>query len=284
MTIQEAKQRLLFQLYHRYDERESANISDWVLEHLTGWKKIDRIINKTVRLSIKQEEDLERYITDLSAGRPVQYVLGEAWFQGMRFYVNESTLIPRPETEELVEWLLQDFTGSSNAKILDIGSGSGCIPISLSKKFPAASIISADISKEALAVAAQNAAALHAKVEFLERDMLETSGWNELPMFDAIISNPPYVPEADREEMAAHVVNFEPSVALFVPDNDPLVFYRAIAANGKQHLKRGGAVYVEIHESLGNAVCALFTEAGYNQVELRKDMQERDRMVKAVWK
>lgn len=282
MTIHEAQQQLLFQLYHIYDNREAASIADWVMEKLTGWKKIDRIINKKVPLLPDQITQLESYTEALLQHKPVQYVLQEAWFGADAYFVDERVLIPRPETEELVEWVIQDNTAAGNIAILDIGTGSGCIPISLRKKLPAASINACDISAGALDVARQNATVLQASVEFLELDILNSDRWTVLPALDIIVSNPPYIPQKDKATMFQNVLSFEPHLALFVEDDDPLLFYRTIAILGKQQLLPGGKIYVEIHEDLGMVVCELFTANGYRDVTLKKDLQGKDRMVRAV--
>jgi release factor glutamine methyltransferase len=286
MTLNDYQQQLLSKLSQLYDQREAANIADWVMENITGWKKIDRVVNKHADLSTLQIARLEQVSKDLLMRRPVQYALGEAWFYGMKFYVNESVLIPRPETEELVEWVVNDFGNKKHQalSILDIGSGSGCIPIAVKKKLEWASVESCDVSEAALQVAKQNAAELNADVEFHHLDFLDAANRDQLRMFDIVLSNPPYIPGAEIIEMEKHVVDFEPHIALFVEDHNPLVFYKAIADFSKQHLKNGGAVYMETHMALANEVAALFTGEPFRSVEVRKDLQGKDRMVKAIRK
>ena len=279
MTIQEAQQQLLFQLFHVYDEREARNIADLVMEHITEWKRIDRIINKTVPLSSVKEKVLAEFTAQLLDHKPVQYILQETWFAGLRFYVDENVLIPRPETEELVDWVCKE---NSSGMILDIGTGSGCIPVSLKNKLALADIHACDISSGALSVAQKNAIENKADIQFHQIDFLDPEQRKSLPVFDVIVSNPPYIPQKDKQEMHKNVLNHEPHIALFVADNDPLIFYRAIAAFAIDHLKKDGAIYVEIHESLGTDVVRLFIESGFTKTILRKDLQERDRMVKAM--
>lgn len=279
MTIQEAQQQLLFQLFHVYDEREARNIADLVMEHVTEWKRIDRIINKTVPLSSIKEKELAEFTAQLLDHKPVQYVLHEAWFAGLRFYVDENVLIPRPETEELADWISKENSGGI---ILDIGTGSGCIPVSLKNKLALADIHACDISMGALAVAQRNALENKTVIQFHQIDFLDPEQRKSLPVFDVIVSNPPYIPQKDKQEMHRNVLDHEPHIALFVADNDPLIFYRAIAAFASDHLKKDGAIYVEIHESLGTDVAHLFIESGFAKTILRKDLQERDRMVKAM--
>ena len=301
MTIHEAQQQLLFQLYHLYDNREAANIADWVMEHITGWKKIDRIINKKVPLLPHRIEQLEQYTKELLEHKPVQYVLHEAWFCGMPFYVDEHVLIPRPETEELVEWIVQEAgsrkseVGSqksearsdiglqtSDFRLLDIGTGSGCIPIALKKKLPWAQVYSCDVSEGALAVAQKNATAQQADVHLLQADFLNRDSWQQLPFVDLIVSNPPYIPQSDEHTMQPNVLEYEPHVALFVPNDDALLFYKAIAEFAQQKLQRGGSIYAEIHEDLGDQTKALFLSKGFTSVEIKKDMQGKDRMIRAL--
>lgn len=284
MTLAQAQTDTLTKLALLYDNREAANICDWVLEQVTGQKRIDRLINKQADLPEEQVIRLQQIIAELQTHRPVQYVLGEAWFAGMRFFVNESVLIPRPETEELVEWIVAECSKPDNGhrahSILDIGSGSGCIPIALQKKLPQYTVSSIDISEAALAVASKNAVTLDADIRFQQFDFLEESNWPELPVFDVIVSNPPYIKQSEQSAMAKHVLDFEPSLALFVPDEDALVFYRKIAAFGKTHLSKGGALFLEINEALGKETVSLYEREGY-ATELRKDLQGKDRMIRA---
>ncbi|HYC28674.1 MAG TPA: peptide chain release factor N(5)-glutamine methyltransferase [Chitinophagaceae bacterium] len=276
MTIHEAQQQLLFQLYHIYDDREAQSIAGWVMEHLTGWQKIDRVLNKNVKLSLPKQEELKQITEQLLAHKPVHYILHQAWFQGMKLYVDENVLIPRPETEELVEWAASEFTGKN---ILDVGTGSGCIPIALKKKFPNASVSACDISEGALKVAARNATEQNTPIELIQIDFLAKDAREKLPVFDVIVSNPPYISVQEKAEIDKHVVEYEPHTALFVPNEDPLVFYEALADFGLAHLRQ--FLMMEIHYLKGQAVKQLFEQKGY-AVELRKDMQGNDRMIKAT--
>ena len=282
MTIHEASQQLIFQLFHLYDEREAKNIADWVMENITGWKKIDRVSNKSVPLSATQQTQLQQYTNELLTHTPVQYVLHEAWFYKMKLYVDENVLIPRPETEELVEWIINEVK-SKNSKVktvLDIGTGSGCIPLALKKNRPSYEIHSCDISEAALTVARRNAAGQQLAIHFHRCNILSETERESLPQFDTIVSNPPYIPQKDKASMAQNVLNHEPHIALFVPDDNPLIFYSAIADFASTHLKKDGTIYLEIHEDLGLAVINLFKEKGYRQIELKKDLQGKDRMVR----
>lgn len=283
MTIREAQQRLQQQIQGLYDAREAANITDWVMEHVTGRKKIDRLLVKNDPVDPKDLVSLEKITTELLRHRPVQYVLGQAWFAGMPFFVDEHVLIPRPETEELVEWIVEE---SQNLKvkiqnILDIGTGSGCIPISLKKKIPGANVHALDTSDGALAVATKNAVDLGTDIQFTQLDFLEENNWSQLPIFDIIVSNPPYIKHSEAGTMSRHVTEFEPSLALFVPDEDALLFYRKIAVFAKKHLAIGGMLFFEINEVLGTATVALLEQHGYQAI-LKKDLQGKDRMIKAM--
>lgn len=282
MTLKEAQTQLKTALQTVYEEREAAAITGWVLEHVTGWKKIDRVMNKDYQLADPIITTLQEYTTRLQQHEPVQYVLQEAWFYGMPLYVDKNVLIPRPETEELVAWILQEVKDlTSEIQILDIGTGSGCIPVALKKQLPHAQVFACDVSEGALVVAQRNAATQQAAINFIQLDFLQPALWSQLPKADILVSNPPYIPVQDKTTMHSNVLEYEPHLALFVPDHDALLFYRHIADFAIQHLHAGATIFVEIHEDLGTAVCDLFTGKGLTQVELRKDMQGKARMVKA---
>lgn len=280
MTLHEAQQQLITSLYNLYDNREAANIADWVIEHVTGMRKIDRIMHKQSPFPPDQLNKIQQYTQELLNHKPVQYVLHEAWFYGMALYVDENVLIPRPETEELVEWVLAEVGSKNNLSILDIGTGSGCIPIALKKKLPQAEIYACDVSEQALAVATKNATTQQKPVQFLQADFLHTATWPTLPTVDVIVSNPPYIPHHNQSTMLQNVLAYEPHLALFVPNEDPLVFYEAIARFAKEKLRPGGSIFVEIHEDLGEHTKALFESNGFVAV-VKKDLQGKDRMVKA---
>ncbi|HET6993739.1 MAG TPA: peptide chain release factor N(5)-glutamine methyltransferase [Chitinophagaceae bacterium] len=282
MTMQEATYFLLNKLRTIYPEGEADQVTDWVMEHLTGSKKAERMIYKNSAITDKEESDLKQFTERLMQHEPVQYVLNESWFCGLKLYVDKNVLVPRPETEELVEWVIANCKFPiDELSILDIGTGSGCIPIALKRKLRKAEVWSCDISEAALQVAKRNADTLGAAVNFLLLDFLNQEERRRLSSFDIIISNPPYVPEKDKEKMHSNVLNYEPHTALFVPDNDALVFYEAIAEFGAGHLNPGGSIYVEIHEELGSAISSLFASKGY-KTELKKDMQGKERMIKAL--
>ena len=273
-----------------YSDREADNISDWVFENVTGLKKWERRANPNNELTEINSNQLEKYLLELLQHKPVQYVLNEAWFYKMKFFVNENVLIPRPETEELVEWIVMDLRsamfdlhGKNNIHIIDIGTGSGCIPVSLKKELPEANITAIDVSEKALTVAKKNADELNAEVHFLQMDFLNESEWESLPQYDIIISNPPYIPVKEKEILAKNVTDFEPGIALFVEDNNPFIFYEKIAAFSKTHLKENDRIYVEVHEEYAENVKSIFENDGFIS-KIKKDIYGRDRMVSAIKK
>lgn len=220
-------------------------------------------------------EGLERMVAELKSGRPVQYVLGEAEFCDMVFEVQEGVLIPRPETEELVYRIVE--TAPRSVRILDVGTGSGAIAISLAKMVEGARVTAVDISKEVLAVAQRNAERLGAEVEFVEADAL--GDMSHLGEFDVIVSNPPYIPQSDIAEMRKNVVDFEPHTALFVPDDDALKFYRSIARNARTMLAEGGVLWFEIYEKFGTEMCEMLYDEGFAQCGVEVDANDKARMV-----
>ena len=282
MTFAEATKHITEELKTIYSDGEANNIATWVIEHIIGTKRTERVIHKEKKLNAEQLTQLNNCLQRLKQHEPVQYVLNEAWFYGLKFYVDKNVLIPRPETEELIEWVISDCKFPiDKLSILDIGTGSGCIPISLKRKLRRAQVWSCDISEAALQVASKNAMTIGADINFLHLDFLNRTQWKQLPSFNIIISNPPYIPEKGKEQMQPNVVNYEPAIALFVPDNDPLIFYKTIGDFGKEKLNSGGMIYMEIHEDLGEAVSKLFQSSGYS-TEIKKDMQGKERMVKAI--
>jgi release factor glutamine methyltransferase len=283
MTIQEANFFLLNQLKTIYPDGEANTITDWVMEHITCSKKAERMVYKNEHITESEENELIILSQRLMNQEPVQYVLAEAWFYGLRFFVNKNVLIPRPETEELVKWVIDENEEKSHTtelRILDIGTGSGCIPLSLKHKMFTADIWSCDISLLALEVAKKNMEDLDIPVRLMHLNFLNKQHWWMLGQFDIIISNPPYIAENEMNTISPNVKEHEPGLALFVPGDDPLIFYRSIAEFAKQGLKEKGAVYVEINESSGPQTKTLFEETGFKTVS-RKDIQGKDRMLKA---
>mgnify|MGYP000326941533 FL=1 len=285
MTFEAAEQSLATALDGLYENREAATIAGMVMEFVTGKSKMDRWLQKNELLPIEDLKRLEKYSNELLTGKPVQYVLGQAWFAGMCLAVNEHTLIPRPETEELVNlcasWAKANRFNDAPLKILEVGTGSGCIAIALQQKMPAAIITAIDMSAKAIEVATINAAKYNAPIQFKTLDFLDESNWPELGSFDIIISNPPYIADIEKESMAGHVLDFEPHTALFVKDNDPLIFYSALANFGNKYLHKDGALFVEINQALGIQTQDVFEQKNYTTL-LKKDLFENDRMIEAT--
>jgi release factor glutamine methyltransferase len=282
MSLQDTKQAMKHQLSNVYDALELNSIVNILIEEVTGWDALHQNIHKNDALEQSHTDQLTQYVEKLLTGKPLQYIIGKAWFMGKVFMVNEAVLIPRPETEELVEWV-SEYAHIVNKplSILDIGTGSGCIPIALKLALPNASITAIDISKEALAVAQQNAAAHNTNIEWMELDILQTKHLKD--QYDIIVSNPPYIPLREKPNMQSQVIDHEPAIALFVPDQYPLIFYSKIAHIGKSALKPNGQLFFEIHYDQGEAIMALLNEMGYH-AELRQDIYGKDRMVRASLK
>ncbi|MER3497858.1 MAG: peptide chain release factor N(5)-glutamine methyltransferase [Chitinophagaceae bacterium] len=282
MTGEEARKKLVEELKSIYPLPEAENISEIVLEKITGKTGLRRYVERD-DLSAEQQSLLQQYTERLLKHEPVQYVVNEAWFAAKKFYVDKNVLIPRPETDELVDWIVKEMQQRANElfKILDIGTGSGCIAIALKLALPGAEVWACDISDEALNIARLNADTLNAAIDFIPLDFLDAEQRKQLPAVDVIVSNPPYVSFKDKSGMRKNVTDYEPSTALFVPNDDALIFYKAIAEFAKEKLHPQGKIFVEIHESLGKQVTEIFQLAGFHKTEIRKDMQDKDRMVKA---
>jgi release factor glutamine methyltransferase len=286
MTLNEARTVLTKELKNVYEPDELRNIIELLIEHITSMSRAEQVKNKVPYLTCTQLENLDAITERLKKNEPVQYVLGEAWFTGMKFKVNKNVLIPRPETEELVDWIVKVINAQYSmdniqCSIMDIGTGSGCIPITLKKKLPLATVSATDVCSEALSTATENAVELNAEINFALLDFLDEEKWKEHGQYDIIVSNPPYVKQSEIAAMHDRVKDFEPHLALFVPDNDPLLFYKKLSDFSMKHLNAGGKLFVEINEALGEAVSNLFRSAGFVNVELKKDMQGKDRMVMA---
>ncbi|MDQ6756982.1 MAG: peptide chain release factor N(5)-glutamine methyltransferase [Bacteroidota bacterium] len=280
MTIDELYKHFVGQLKTIYDERESENITDWIFESIAKIRRLDRLANKQKAISDSTINQLNNALQQLLQHKPVQYVLQEVWFYKMKLFVNEHVLIPRPETEELVEWIIKEFRiQNSEFRILDIGSGCGCIPIALKKELPNTEIISIDISEDALAVAKKNAADQNVKIDFKRVDFLNEKSWTSLPLFNIIVSNPPYIPENEKSKLNKNVTDHEPHTALFVADSDPFIFYRKIADFAETHLVTEGKIFVEIHENYSEQAEKIFAEKEF-KTERRNDIYGRERMVK----
>lgn len=277
MTIKEFYRNFVVQLQNIYSSSESAKITDMVFEKIASIAKPDIIISPAHTLNESITNQLTEALYQLLDHKPVQYVLGEAWFCNMFFKVNEHVLIPRPETEELVA-LIKNHKPIS---ILDIGTGSGCIAIAVKKKLPLAEITAIDISESALSIAKENAISNNATINFKQINFLDENNWKDLQLFDVIVSNPPYIPQNEKAILDKNVTKHEPDTALFVPDNSPLLFYEKIAVFAKEHLKKDGKIFVEVHENFAKETAKVF-EQHFSKVEIIKDIFEKERMVTAT--
>lgn len=259
-----------------YTAEEVSALSRIVCCDLLGQAPTDYYLGKDIALSPKKEQELEDILQRLSRFEPLQYIEGRTLFLGREFWVAPGVLIPRPETEELVELMLKEIP--ADARILDVGTGSGCIAISLAKELPDALVTAWDVSPEALSVARVNARKLQANVRFVECDVLACQV-DEVGLYDVIVSNPPYVTEAEKADMEPNVLQWEPSLALFVPDDDPLRFYRRIAVLGRDMLADGGRLYFEINRAYGREMVEMLRTMGYVRVRVKKDLSQNDRFV-----
>jgi len=279
MMLKELYRNFLVQLQKIYSLSEATVITDWVFEKTASLKRSDILKNPEKIITPAAGELIQSTLQELLVHKPIQYVLGEAWFYHMKIKVNEHVLIPRPETEELVEQLIKDRKSKlTDPAILDIGTGSGCIPIAIKKNLPASKLTAIDISKDALTLAKENAVLHNTHISFTELDFLDKTNWAGLGMFDIIISNPPYIPITEKEKLDKHVTDFEPHLALFVPDRSPLIFYEKIAAFGRDHLLPNGKIYLETHEDYAKETAALFHN-NYQTVMIKKDIYSKERMI-----
>jgi len=280
MTIADIIQRYKSTLIKVYDSAEARTIITMVLEKELQLNALRLEMNKYLLLTTHQQEILEKYLERLVNHEPVQYILGEADFMDMKFNVNPHVLIPRPETEDLVRWIIesvgQDFSGT----ILDIGTGSGCIAVALKKLLPNADVSACDICSNALYTATENALRNETEINFFRLDVL----LEKLPsQYDLIVSNPPYIPLNEKASLAKHVADFEPAQALFTPTSQAMIFYERIALLATKHLNEKGKLFFETHTEKTTEVAALLQTNGFNNVEERKDVFEKNRMVKGTW-
>jgi len=274
-----------------YDEQEIESFFYLLLESYQGKKRIDLALNPDMEMDALQLIQWESALSELLNQKPIQYIIGATEFYGLPFMVNENTLIPRPETEELVDWIVAESRNSATGslKILDIGTGSGCIAISLAKNLPNAEVFALDVSEKALAVAKKNADTNKVKVNFIQADILKINDLVEIPTsnfqlstnFDIIVSNPPYVRHLEKAEIKPNVLEYEPHLALFVEDSDALIFYRKIAKLAKENLAEKGKLFFEINQYLGKETLELLEKFGFNSTELKKDIYGNDRMTRS---
>lgn len=266
-----------------YDEREARPVGQIVFEELLGVTPVMFALDKNRRISESDIVNIYRAIKRLNSGVPVQHITGKGYFRDLVLRVSGDVLIPRPETEELVQWIVDDFANAKHSgplKIWDIGTGSGAIAVSLAAELNNVQVWASDVSEKALSIAQENCNTNGQHVRFFRQDILADALPDE--QFDVIVSNPPYIRLSEKSLMRSNVLDHEPHSALFVPDEDPLLFYRAIGQKGIKLLNPGGKIYLEINEGLGQETCHLYESMGYVQVEIKKDLPGKDRFVKAT--
>ena len=278
MNLEQVRTHFGTQLAALYQDQEWQTFYYWLLEERLGLDRLGFSTNRSLAVSKADLTYFNSAIERLKQHEPIQYILGYTEFCGLRIGVNSNSLIPRPETEELVSWVVSDWTGKE-VEIVDLGTGSGCIALALAKLLPEAKLSAMDVSKEALEQARANAKDLGLEVAFFQADMLSDSLSQS---YEVLVSNPPYVREQEKALMRDNVLNYEPDAALFVSDNDPLLYYRRLTQLAMEQLRPNGAIYVEINEYLGEATKKLFQAQGLAQVELRQDLFGKDRMLKAI--
>ncbi|MBR9853552.1 MAG: peptide chain release factor N(5)-glutamine methyltransferase [Algicola sp.] len=291
MQLKEIKNIFHKELGGIYPKEEIDSFFYSCIEHYLKLERFVLAVQPGLTLIKKEEQPLFEALAELKLEKPIQYILGTAHFMDLELQVNENVLIPRPETEELVQWILDTERSQSvistplndrSLHILDIGTGSGCIAIALAKNLPNAKVYALDVSKVALEVAQKNAQANGVDITFLHQDILNNErGFPSEPIFDIIVSNPPYVRELEKNQIHKNVKDFEPHTALFVPDEDPMLFYRAIIDFAEKYLSEKGKLYFEINQYLGEETKELFRTRSFSEIELRKDMFGNDRMLKA---
>ena len=282
-TVGDVYSRFRSQLSKSYEANEEEQITVLAFEHVMNYRRVDVSLNKDERLGENHIKSFDKILAALNTGKPIQYVLGNSWFYGINLMVNKHVLIPRQETEELVDWIVKDIKSMPKkpSAILDVCTGSGCIALALKKEFPEIKIIAIDISEKALEVARYNAIKENLEIKFIHMDALKIS----LDIYpDIIVCNPPYVMKSEKADMHQRVTDYEPSAALFVPDEDPLLFYRNISSWGLRFLKTEGRIYFEINERMGNEIIGLHSELGFSESEIKKDLPGKDRMFRAIKK
>jgi release factor glutamine methyltransferase len=280
MKLKDYRTHFIEKLTPLYDVMEAERFFTISLEELKGWKRVDVALNPHAELSADEIVKWDKVLEALEQQKPIQYIFGRTHFYGLDFEVNEHTLIPRPETEELVEWVIHENKSRGRVTILDIGTGSGCIAISLAKNLPDARVFAIDVSAGALEVAKKNALNNNVNVTFIQQDILAAEKLED--QFDVVVSNPPYVRNLEMAEIKPNVLDYEPHLALFVDDNDALLFYRKIALLAKGNLPKNGKIYFEINQYLGVETAQMLEEFGFANVVLRKDMYGNDRMLSGI--
>lgn len=280
MTLLSFKQKLYTSLDNLYPKTEVDSFFKLILEDVLNLSKIDFALNPNDLISEEKTKKIETIIDGLNQEKPIQHLIGFTEYMDLKLEVNKNVLIPRPETEELIRWIVKDNEIKPNINVLDIGTGSGCIPIAIAKELKHAEVTTVDVSIEAIDIAKKNAQVNNVNVSFVHQNILTTNALNKT--YDVIVSNPPYIRNLEKVEIQKNVLEYEPHLALFVSDEDPLIFYRHIANLAKAHLKPNGALYYEINQYLGEETKDLLQTIGFKNIELKKDIFGNDRMIKAT--
>lgn len=281
MILEDLQRLFRNKLVPYYPQEEVDALFLRTLEQKFNYSRTDYFLNKTEKISPQQQADIELIVTELSSGKPIQHIFGETEFFGLSFNVSNDVLIPRQETEELVDLILKTHPNTP-LTLLDIGTGSGCIPLSLKHHRTQWNVLSVDISSKALLIAKQNAEKLNLNTTFIQLDILSTDKYHQLPKCDIIVSNPPYVTESEKQLMHANVLEHDPHLALFVADNNPLLFYKAITELAQSHLNNAGTLYFEINEAFGNEMKNLLRDCKFQNITLIKDLNGKDRFVSGI--
>ena len=278
MTVNELYRSFLKELSDSHDVHEAATITSMIFEYVSGINKYALIKTPDAILPTEQINLIHESLAALKKNKPVQYITGEAWFYKIKFKVSPAVLIPRPETEELVAVVIDALKNKSGIQLIDIGTGSGCIAIAIKKNVPDVSVTAIDVSSEALIIAKQNALAEKTAIRFIQNDFLSKENQDDLGEYDIIVSNPPYIPQAEEKRMDKNVTEYEPHLALFVDDTRPLIFYERISDFSNKYLKNNGMIFLETHEKFAGKVAALF-DSGAFRSEIKKDISGKKRMI-----
>lgn len=276
MNVKQLEQYFIKELSALYDGEEAKQLFCLAAGQVSEWNRGQLLINATAQLSAEQSLAYHHILLELKKGRPMQHILAEAWFYGLKFKVTEAVLIPRPETEELIEWILNTVKTQPVSSILDIGTGSGCIAVTLKKNLEQVEVSALDVSADALKVARENAITNTAAINFIHSDILT---YNSPSRYDLIVSNPPYITENEKKEMHQNVLAYEPHLALFVSNENPLLFYKRIADFALINLQPEGKLFFEINEYLGKETVEMLSTKGFTDITLKQDMQGKDRMI-----
>jgi len=265
-----------------YTKSECRLLFFMLTEHFWEMDKLALTLDANIEITLLQQQQISDSTRFLLENKPIQYIIGKAWFYDLELLVNENTLIPRPETEELVEWIIETVGNDFKGSILDIGTGSGCIPLALANQLKPAHVWATDVSEKALAVAKNNNEKLGLSVHFLKHDILHNKDWNENKL-DVIVSNPPYITQNEKSLMQPNVLDYEPHLALFVEQDDVLQFYREIAGFAKMHLKEKGSLFFELNEFSASAVIEMLEKKGFLEITVKKDISGKERMLRCIY-